>query len=317
MIKKIGVISMVFVLLIAIFSITVTSVYAKGRIRISSGSLTGSWFPLGVVAGEIFTKAGFDYENTPGGAESNVIAIQEGIADFGITMTSAIGMAMEGKGAYEYEMEDVVALNFLHPDPFQVAITKKSGIESIEDFRGKTIAGAVPGQLSNFVMKEVFKAYGIDPDEDMEIVVGSQTEGMSLVRDGHADGWVQLTAPYNPRLTDLMYSIDMKLLPVSEECIDKISNLNANRYIIEAGTYPGQDEDVETFETPVVFAVNRNMPDETAYELIKALVENIDIIQQQSTILSLLTPSKMADMGNTPVHPGAIKYYKEIGVWNK
>jgi len=311
-----------FLILLTLFLVlcnfAVTASSEMQKIRIVSGSLTGSWFPLGTVVGEgPIKEAGFDYENTPGGAMSNVIAIQEGKADFGITMTSAIDLAVKGAEPYEYEMKDVVALNFLHPDPFHVAVTKKSGIESIEDFKGKTIAGAVPGQLSNFVMQEVFKACGIDPDEDMNLKIGSQTECMALIRDSHADGWVQLSAPPNPRLEEVMYSRDMKLLPVSNEAMEKIrgKGMGVMLYTFEPGTYPGQNEEVQTFQTPVIFAVNRNMPDEVAYKLAKSLVENIDVLRRQMFIMSDLTPEEMADIGETPVHPGAIKYYKEIGIW--
>ena len=289
----------------------------KVTIRISSGSLGGSWYPFGAAVGEnILKPAGFEYTNEPGGGTSNVVAVSTAKTDIGLTMTTSIAMAATGDGPYKgKEYTNLVALASLFNDPLHIMVPENSGITTVADLKGKKIASAAPGQLAETVMLDVFSIYGIAPD-DVTLQKGSPNDHVPLYKDGHVDAWIYIMPPPSSQATDMAISRDSRLISLTEEDLQKLSE-KRNGYsllTIPGGTYPGIDQDAVCLNTKVVFIAREDMPDEVAYDLAKAFVDHIEVFGNSLAIMKGMTPADLANVpGGIQVHPGALKFYKEIG----
>lgn len=284
-------------------------------IELVSGTVTGSWFSHMVALGEtVFKPAGFEYNNLPGGGTSNVMALSTGQADAGFTMPLVLSMAAAGLEPFSEKIDNVSVLAALYPDPWELIVPAESDIQSYADLRGKTIVGAPPGQLAAVALDDLLATFEITGE--VTIRQASQSEGVALVQDRHAEafGWIAPT-PIS-HIQELALNRDLRWLNLTEEDLGKLNTVRAGYipHVIPAGTYPGQDEDVHTIQTPVVLAVRNDLPEETAYAMTKALVEGIEALRNSGpSALKEVQPAELAKVGDNPMHPGAARYYREMG----
>lgn len=118
---------------------------APVTVKISSGSLGGSWYPFGANVGEnILKPGGMQYTNEPGGGASNIVAVSTGKTDMGITMTTSIALAEKGEGPYKgVKYTNLMVVARLFDDPLHILVPRNSNIHSVSDLRGKKIASSV------------------------------------------------------------------------------------------------------------------------------------------------------------------------------
>ncbi|MBO6538028.1 MAG: TAXI family TRAP transporter solute-binding subunit [Rhizobiaceae bacterium] len=287
-------------------------------LELVSGTVTGSWFSHMVALGEtVFKPAGFGYNNSPGGGTSNVMALSTGKADAGFTMPLVLSMAAAGLEPFSEKIDNVSVLAALYPDPWELIVPADSDITSYTDLKGKTIVGAPPGQLSAVALADLLETF--EMTGEVNIRQASQSEGVALVQDRHVDafGWIAPT-PIS-HIQELALTRPLRWLNLSEEDLAKLNEVRPGYipHVIPAGTYPGQDEDIHTIQTPVVLAVRNDLPEETAYEMTKALVEGIEALRNSGpSALKSVQPADLAKVGDNPLHPGAAKYYREKGFIN-
>ena len=105
------------------------------------------------------------------------------------------------------------------------------------------------------------------------------------------------------------------MLPLDEEAIDIVSDVTGARaYTVPAGAYEWLDRDVSTIALGAELVVNETLPDEVAYDLARALMENIDSLRGVHGAMGDLTPEFMVSQSVIPYHPGALRYYREVGL---
>jgi TRAP transporter TAXI family solute receptor len=110
-------------------------------------------------------------------------------------------------------------------------------------------------------------------------------------------------------------SVQMVWLTASPAVIDKVAKESAGkRYLVKAGAYPWLDHDVLTTAHGAVVTVSEKMDNQTAYNLAKAITENVNKISGQSAALKSVDKKVVAEPSIIPFHPGAEKYYREAGL---
>ena len=285
-------------------------------IRLSSGTITGSWYPLMTLIGEkVLKPEGFNYSNKPGGGVSNVFAVGLGKADMGLSMGTALDMAAKGQGPFKKKVQGLVMLSSLFPDPFHLVVTESSGIKKFTDIKGKRMGTAKRGQFSEVVFDDVLNAFGMNKGM-MTLRPGSQSEAKALMKDRHIDAWNYVSPVPNRHVMEMVLFQKLRLLSLPDDKIQQISKSRQGYIptIIPKGTYPTQNYDVKTFYTPVGLIVHKRMSNGTAYKIAQALVKHIDVIRGAGAkALKTITPQKMANVGASPLHPGAKRFYKEKG----
>jgi len=145
---------------------------------------------------------------------------------------------------------------------------------------------------------------------------GSPNDHVPLYKDGHVDAWIYIMPPPSSQAIEMAISRPSKLISITENDLKELSKFREgySLYTIKGGTYPGINEDVIALNTKVVFVVRDDMSEDTAYNLAKAFVKNIDEFGNSLAIMKGITAKDLATVPEgIKLHPGALKYYKEIG----
>jgi len=288
----------------------------RGHVTIASGSLGGTWYPFGEAVGVMLKEAGYTYANEPGGGTANIVSVSTGAADIGMTMTTSMSMAAGGDEVFKNVVYDnVSAIMWLMDDPLHVLVSANSGIEKMEDLKGKNIGIAAAGQLSLTIAQDLLKVYGIT-EADVNLQYGSPADHTTMYKDGHIDAWLYIMPIPSSNAMDMAISKPSKMLQFTDEDLVKISELREgySTTIIPAGTYSGIDEDVQALNTDVVLIVNDDAPEDLVYDITKTLVEKREAFSDALATMTGITPEKLAGVKGVKMHPGAERYYKEIGI---
>jgi len=174
--------------------------------------------------------------------------------------------------------------------------------------------GSSPAVASENMLKQ----YGFSFEDIKEwggsVSYVSYAEASSLIQDGHADAYV---GPIVSSINELITTVKMKMLPIDQAVLDKLSSDGYMTYTIKAGQYYFITKDTPHMAETVVLPVGANLPDDAVYALTKVLCEKPEMIRNVHQTYSVFDPSKSADhIAVQYIHPGALRYYKEKG-WVK
>lgn len=321
------ILALVFALVIAL-----TTVGCGGAAGGSStGGTTYLSFPTASTSGTVYaisaSLANLWNENIDGvqvsaeasnGGVQNLNLIAAGDAQLGVAVTSIITDQKNGVGAFEgHAYDGMRILTALYMNYNQLVVTEDSGINSITDFKGKRFAPGASGS-TNAVETEVhFTEAGLNYPDDLQVSFVGFTEAVELIRNKQMDGaWIMAGIPTSA-VSEICATANGKLISMDEELISALSAKYPwyNRAVIPAGTYDGQDEDVITTGVTITICIDERVDDEVAYQLAKVMYENLESITSVHNALKDLTvEGAVQNLADLPIHDGAAKYYKEVGV---
>lgn len=298
-----------------------------------SGPTGSGWYPMSVLFSDIWMDDIPDMNITivEGGAISNIREVNAGVnSQSGLAFASDIADAIAGRGVFEGDKQDnIMALGALYPVWWNFAVLDRSPIQSFEDFvqsGGYAVPGN-PGDASELATQRVLEAmgYGYEGLEELggRIAYGGYGDAANQLRDGIVDLVAQGGAPGSTSLVEVDATNPVRLLPIPQDILQKIDEEGFGYTVnmpIPAGTYRNQTEAVPALVTMTVAIVNKDMDEELVYQMTKSLWENLDRIQREQPARGeWLDPaigySEIIDPENN-LHPGALRYYREIGVAN-
>lgn len=301
------------------------------EMTLAGASPGGLWSLLGVgvdraVKGS-FPGSTITYQTTGGGI-ANVGLVEQKRAEMGLVHNAEMRLALNGEPPFRAPVKDLAALAYVYNwAPMQFLLTKefaeKHGIRSFEDIAAKKppirVALNRRGNISQAVADEMFKAIGVTADDIKNwggtVVLAASEEQADLIRDRRVDGIFNSLFVGQRSLLEVGQAIDVVLLPVGEATIKKVSEkLRIDAFVIPAKSYPFQPDPVPTLSLGAMLVVNKAMSEKDAYNLAKALVDNIDQIQGVHASMKALTPQFLTQQKVLPYHPGAAKLYQERGL---
>ena len=270
-----------------------------------------------------------DIEVAAGGAATkHMIDVGRGNMDFSMGSSTVWNLMKQGKRMYANTedapqiADNVQVLMFFPYGQYTFAVRDGSDIQTLDDIEGASVfLGPTGGGAWNAAYQWVKATTGLDAREgDYEAIDANWTTGTQAWLDGTVDMYVK--GCIHPCSSFLQMSETENLRFVgpeddSGEAVDKALGKFRFRDSIPAGLYSGQTNtgDTKTFNTYVTIFVNGQVADDTVYDITKAFWENVDKVTSDAPWAASLNP---ADGGNpnggTPFHPGAARYYQEIGV---
>lgn len=297
------------------FALTGGSAHAD-QVRLMTGPQGGIWVPLGGQLKDIWEKVvpGLQVQSLPGAGVANVRAIETDKAEvgFGNTITSAD--AIKGNPPFNEPHKKVCNVASLYPQYFQAVVLADAGIESVKDIKGKALTTQPKGNTGELITQQLLKVYGLSYS-DVKTSFVSYTDSSTQMKDNQAQMFTLGTGIPAASIMDIAAGRDIKLLDMSD-AIDGMRELNPGYTLIEipAGTYPKQDKTVNVigYATHIVAACN--LPEDTVYQMTKAIADNVSSLAATSKAMTGLTPQQMATDVGVPFHAGAAKFYKEQGV---
>ncbi len=299
----------------------------------ASGPTGSGWYPMSVLFSDIWMDNvdWLDVTVIEGGAVGNVRTVNKGEnAQSGLTFASNFIDGLKGVGAFEGEkQEKIMAIGALYPTWWNfVTLNSNADINSVEEaIEAKVhVNPGKPGYSSEQTFLRVLAELGYDSYEAYEaaggkVSLGSYTDAANTLRDGIIQMAVAGGSPNVTAFTEVDATKPIKVLPLSQDTIDKIDEKQygyAVDWKVPANTYKNQTDEVPALVTMGVLVVNKDVADDVAYELTKNLWENVKRIQEEQPVRGKWFDPETGYTGipdpETNIHPGALKYYKEIGV---
>lgn len=303
--------------MVSVIMITTASASAQ-QVTMMTGPQGGIWIPLGATLKGIWERSipGLYVTAQPGAGVANVIGVDQNKAQVGFSNSiSAVDGAM-GAAPFKDKTQNVCQMANIHPQYFQVVATQSSGIHSYADIKGKRLVAQPKGNTAEIITAAVLKINGFGYNELSRInFQASYIDAVSMMKDGHVDVFTLGTVAPASAVLDLASARDIKLIPVDDKTMEEMRKLNAgfSKFVIKAGTYPKQDQDVPVIGYHTHLIVRCDMPEQLVYSMVKAMAENLTAMTAVNKAIGGLNLKTMAQDAGLPMHPGAKKYFKEVG----
>lgn len=286
---------------------------------LATGGTSGTYYPFGGAMAQIWND-GIEGMNVTaqatGASAENLRLISNGEAEFATVQNDVMDYAYNGSDMFEGKaLSNLATIGTLYPEVVQIAVSEKSGIKSIDDFRGKRISVGDAGSGVEFNAKQILEGYNMTFD-DIKKSNLSFKESAEGIQNGTLDGCFITAGVPNAALQELAFTQGLKLISVDTAHAEKIAS-KYSFYTIEtipAGTYKGTDEDTQALAIKATLAVSAKLDTDTVYQMTKTLFENLDKLGAAHAKGKEVTAAKAVTGCSVPFHPGAAKYFKELGL---
>ncbi|MFP4393429.1 MAG: TAXI family TRAP transporter solute-binding subunit [Desulfohalobiaceae bacterium] len=293
---------------------------AAKDILFGGASTTGVYYQVALQISNLMNKNvddKYNYVGRPtGGSVFNINAIKRGAFDFGVAQSDRNWQAYQGKADWEGEpIEDLRSVFSMHPETVLLVARKDTGIETVEDIKGKDINIGNPGSGQRGNAEDVLELYGIDKDKDIDAEGLQQHEASRALVDKKIDAFFYTVGNPSAAIEEPANSTDIRIIPINHKKIKKMVD-DSPYYImttIPGGTYKGVEEDVETYAVTATVITSAEVDEDTVYDMVKTVFENLDELRGSHAAFKNLKPKEMLQGLSAPFHPGAEKYYKEQG----
>ncbi len=292
-------------------------------ISIGTGGVTGVYYPTGGAICRLVNRERKDHgircavEST-GGSVYNINTIKAGELEFGVAQSDWQYHAYNGTSQFaDNPFPGIRAMFSVHPEPFTLVVRADSGIESFEDLKGKRVNVGNPGSGQRATMEVVMDAFGLSMDDFALATEYKGSEMAQQICDNNIDAMIYTIGHPAAAIKEATTSCDVKLVDVAGEPIEKLVADNSYYRVatIPAGMYDGTDVDVTTFGVGATFVTSEDVPEDVAYVVAKAVMSNLDDFRGLHPAFANLKAEEMVKDGlSAPLHPGAEKAYKELGL---
>lgn len=251
-----------------------------------------------------------------GGAKANIQLIASGHDQLAIVQNDVMTYAYNGEAFFEEEgaIQNFSAVMTLYPEPVQIIANK--GITSVSQLKGKRVCIGETGSGGEYNAIQILAAYGIDVNSDIQKINKSFADAADSLLSGEIDAAFIVAGIPTAAVTELAQMHEFNILPVDEGHISQLQEDYPFYTIatIPADTYDGQATSVKTISVMATYIASNDLSEDVVYAFVKGIFENKDAIAERSSNGKFIDPSIATSGISIPMHPGAQKYFKEIGV---
>jgi len=300
-----------------------TALAQEKFITIGTGGQTGVYYQVGGAICRLVNRGTRDHEikctHTTGGSVANINGIRTGDLDLGVAQSDWQYHAYNGTAPDKFpdgKFEGLRAVFSVHPEPFTVVARADSGIDSIDDLKGKRVNIGNPGSGQRGTMEVLMDKMGWTMDDFALASELKSSEQSAALCDNKVDAIVFTVGHPNGSIKEATTSCESKLINVDNDAAKGLAADNDFYAMatIPGGMYAGTDDDVTTFGVGATFVSSANTPDDVVYEITKAVFENFDRFKKMHPAFANLNEEDMITNNlSAPIHDGAVRYYKERG----
>lgn len=298
------------------------SASVQNQLSIVTGGTAGVYYPiggaLGTIIGDNLEGQAASVEAT-GASVENIRLLDSGSGHLAFVQGDAADQAATGRGDFEGAPVQTYSLAVLYPNVFHAvtldSIAERKGFECFSDVVGSRYSVGDVGSGNEATTMQVFESLEIAAS-DVEIDQLGYAETASALQNDQLDAGSWVVGEGHAGITELGTTDDVHLIPMCDE--ERTTVLDGyggyTEHVIEAGTYPGVDEDVSTIAVWNALVVTGEFNEDQAYEITSAMFEHIDqIVDVYAPGEEYLVPETIVN-SPVPVHPGALRFYEEQGV---
>jgi len=304
------------------FSLSANKIESK--VTIGTGGMTGVYYPTGGSICRLVNKDKKDHgvdckvEST-GGSVYNINTIRAGELEMGVAQSDWQYHAYNGTSKFEKKgpFKELRAVFSVHPEPFTVVARKDSGIKNLKDLVGKRINIGNPGSGQRGTMEVLMKAMGWTKNTFKLTSELKSSEQSKALCDNKIDAMVFTVGHPSGSIKEATTTCESVLVNITGEEVEKLIADNDYYRIatIPGGMYKGNDKDTKTFGVGATFISSTKTPNNVVYTVVKSVFENFDKFKKLHPAFANLKKEEMISAAlSAPLHDGAKKYYKEVGL---
>jgi uncharacterized protein len=291
-------------------------------VTIGTGGVTGVYYAVGGAICRLMNKNRAEtglrcsVEST-GGSVFNVNAIKAGELDFGLTQSDVQFNAAKGEGQFKGNADpNLRAIFSVHPEPFTVLARPDAGVKQFADFKGKRFNIGNPGSGTLLSMEELLKQLGwTKADFSLAAELKADEQGTALC-DNKIDGFFYGVGHPSAAIQDPTIACGAKLISLTGPAVDTLVKEHPYyaKATIPGGMYANNPNPTETYGVLATVVTSAKVSDDTVYAMVKSAFDNFDEFKKLHPAFATLDPKAMIKNGlSAPLHPGAVKFYKEKG----
>ena len=311
-------------------SATVVQAQEEQSYLLATASTGGTYYPVGVALATLTKvklqpkeKIGMSAINSAGSGE-NVKLLREGEAQFAILQGLFGHYAATGTGPVEADgpQEHLRAVTMLWQNVEQFVVknehVQSGNVEDLAAMKGKAMALGKKNSGTIGSNKTLFSGLDIDIENDYELFYGGYGPSADALQNGQVEGMNTAAGVPTGAVTKAYAAMgdQITMLDVTDEQIATLDGGKGlwTRYVIEADTYPGQSQAINTIAQPNFLAVHADVPEETVYKITKTIFENLPFLQAIHKATNAMALDKALAGLPVPLHPGAARYFQEAGI---
>lgn len=248
---------------------------------------------------------------------ANVRLMQSGQLEVAMATSLSAYQAWAATGPYKgSERGKILSWMSIAPVAMHIITLKSGPVKTLADLKGKRVGMGQPGGVSMLDADAVMETLGLAPDKDFKpfrIRLGNMVDSLA---DGNLDAAMWNGTFPLPPVIKLAATREIALVPVPDDFFAKLQAKYPPyfRLTIPAGRYKGVDKDTPTFGLANGMVIAKSVPEDVVYRMTKAIFDNIDKLKAVHPALGRITKASVLNGFGAPLHPGALKYYREIGV---
>lgn len=318
------------VLLVFAFCLVVSgSLFAAKQtfVTIGTGGVTGVYYPVGGAIARLVNAKRAQYNikatvESTGGSVYNINSVLSGDLEFGIAQADLTYQASHGQGVWKDKgpQKKLAVVFGLHNEFVTLVASVNSGINGIADLKGKRVnlGGVGSGQLEN--SKDLLKAFGLK-ETDLKAEYIKPVESAGLIQDERLDAFFYTVGHPNGSVSEATSGrIKVKIVPITGAPVEKlIKELPYySKGYIPVSLYPNaanaKDGKVPSIGIQALLVTSTDVPADVVYAITKEVVDNLQEFKKLHPALGGLDLEDMVNVNVAPMHPGAVKYFKEKGL---
>ena len=299
-------------------ALSAPAAHAQQFINVLTGGTSGVYYPLGVAIGKIYSdkipNVKTQVQATKASVE-NLNLLEQGRGEIAFTLGDSLKAAWEGDedAGFKKKLTKLRTIGAIYPNYIQIVATAESGIKTLSDLKGKTLSVGAPKSGTELNSRAILKAAGMDYKDLGKVEYLPFAESVDLMKNRQLMATLQSAGLGVASLKDLSNSSDINVVSVQKEVVDKIGPPFISA-IIPANTYKGQDKDVPTAAVVNYLVSSSAVSDDLADQMTKLVYESLPDLEAAHSAAKGIKLENAALGSPVPMHPGAIRYFKEKGL---
>ena len=288
-------------------------------VNVLTGGQSGVYYPMGVALSQIYAKAIPNVRSTAQvtkASAENLNLLQAGRGELALSLADSVSDAWKGdeEAGFKTKLDKLRGLSATYNNYIQIVANADSGIKTVADLKGKRISVGAAKSGTELNARAILKAAGLSYADLGKVEYLPFGESVELMKNRQLDATLQSAGLGVASIRDLATSIKIVVIPVPADVVKKVGDEAYQATIIPANTYAGQTVDVATAAIPNFLVTHSGVSDELAYQMTKTMYDNIDTLYAAHNAAKAIKRENAIKGMPIPLHPGAARYYKEVGL---
>ncbi|WP_345796545.1 TAXI family TRAP transporter solute-binding subunit [Castellaniella sp. MT123] len=288
-------------------------------INILTGGQSGVYYPMGVALSQLYNKNIPDAKSTAQvtkASAENMNLLQAGRGELAFALADTVSDAYTGnaEAGFKTPLKKLRGMTATYNNYIQIVANADSGIKTLADLKGKRISVGAARSGTELNARAVLKAAGLTYADFAKVEYLPFGESVELMKNRQLDVTLQSAGLGVSSIRDLATSVKIVVVPISQDIVAKINNPAYQPASIPANTYEGMTADTPTVAVPNFLVTAEGVPDDLVYQMTKTFYEQLDTLKSAHNAAKTIELANALKGMPVPVHPGAERYYKEVGL---